>query len=126
MIAPFAESGFRVSRYRDSCCRVSCLYNLRNLKCRIAEIFGHVLLHSCVAFRDFRNSGIKNPDLLSSKLPKCQTSICSAKVGSPMVMNGTLSPIQSFGLRDFANPDARLLDSPTFETPKRSTGINTT
>jgi hypothetical protein len=83
MIAPFAESGFRVSRYRDSCCRVSCLFNLRNPKCRIAEIFGRVLLHSCVAFRDFGNSGVKNPDLLSSKLPKCRTPMRSAKAGSP-------------------------------------------
>jgi hypothetical protein len=27
MIAPFAESGFRVSEYRDSCCLVSWLFN---------------------------------------------------------------------------------------------------
>jgi hypothetical protein len=126
MIVPFSESGFRVSRYRDSCCRVSCLFNLRNLKCRIAEIFGRVLLHNCVAFHDFGNSGAKDPDSLSSKTPKCRIPIRSAKAGSPMVMNETLSPIQSFGLRDFVNPDARLLDSPTFETLKWSMKIDTT
>jgi hypothetical protein len=63
--------------------KISCLYNLRNPKCRIAEIFGRILLHNCVMFCNFRNFRTKNLDPLPSKMLKYWTLMCSAKAGFP-------------------------------------------
>jgi hypothetical protein len=80
----------------------------QNPKCRNAKIFGRVLLHSCITFHDFKNSGTKNPDLLSSKIPKCRTPMHSAKAGSPT------RTFRRFRVSDFATSRIRMQDSRLF------------
>jgi hypothetical protein len=94
MITPFSKSGFWVLRFRDSCCRVSCLFNLRNPKCRNTEIFGRPppQLYHVSRLREFQN---KEPQPLVFENTEMRTPMRSTKAG----FQQDFSSFQSFGLR---------------------------
>jgi hypothetical protein len=71
----------------------------RHPKCRDPELLTTPYRNS--RLRDFRD---KSLDLLSVDMPKCQNSDTS----SMRVPQRNFPPFWSFGLRDFANPDAKL------------------
>jgi hypothetical protein len=116
MIAPFSKSGLRVSRFRDSCCRVS--RSLQPTETRNAELPKSLAASSSTAVSCFMTLGIleqRTPTSCLRKYRNVEPRCVQQKTG----FQRNFSPIRSFGLRDFANPDARL---PALQPPKPRNG----
>jgi hypothetical protein len=73
-------------------------------KYRFTKMFGHILLHSRITFRDFGNPGTKNPYFSSSKCQMSNPDV-SSKDWLPNMGLFIDSEFQTSRLR---NPDARL------------------